>query len=939
MSYCTFVGNILVEEGLGSKSGAHSHSFESHNAKTLYIGCLLLEWASLNGADLLEVEELALANAHVEVWKSNGVASDPYNLSRSLQIYENAMNSKNSMSIVSDPVVMTQYSRVLQYSGEIQQANQICMKMLTRFESQDDFPKYVLFVGGMLKALGDFDKAGSYFFEAMNIGPPRLFTRLDMMFIVARTLEESTADSDEPVEDGYKMVHHHLISDGFIPDTLTYDEWINDANTWLLVADKCAIVGIFSLAADLYGQGINRDMNAFKKSRLWLGFAKACARCGKNSEAQLALKQALALDPHNVQCKLALEQLADLSAGKFERLLKGSFHDLLEMIPTTMSIEDKAAAKLQGVLRGKALRKEMEVGMGALSVKSASGGGDPSIKTQVLEARQKLVKSLILRLYTVPDEVVSYMTIKMRSNWQLEFKDFVASDVMSGTAVTLEIQKPRLAPCRTSGVPKKYSFELTIANPNTIHTATKSIPPPKEDEEKSPAPLKHARVLDMTYKDKDTKCYYTQLFEFGYMNLNSSSSSSSSSPLSSSLSSDGLVLRRLPYSRVLTSDHTYFIAKGAFEFMNFNYMYTVHNASEESTIKLTKMNNNQVFVFKFQRECFDQNFNIKAMIKLLFKFLYTFSRFERLLHEDHDIALATLPFPNTMQSDVPSTPGFSETNVNGPSGPFKKDENGDEITTVPYKQRTFKELLEESSLTPDSFDASINEIGVSVNQVVSTTGITFKLTAKDARYPIFSHSFETQDGTDRIPLPPPIDYEAKLMEEEAAKEAAKKHHHHHHHHNSHGPSSPTSPDPAPAESARRNTRTPTPPKSRPGSRPSSAKITPRVTPSVAATAAKEMEEETANFKVAPSRAPSKYEGAEVVRIKADKKVDKTRVTTTPNLVTATGNVHRIGKDGMFSVIDVNTESFRPPSQIHLDSLEEVCYSYLLTYLLTYLLMQ
>ena len=33
----------MVEEGLGSKSGGHSHSFESHNAKTLYIGCLLLE--------------------------------------------------------------------------------------------------------------------------------------------------------------------------------------------------------------------------------------------------------------------------------------------------------------------------------------------------------------------------------------------------------------------------------------------------------------------------------------------------------------------------------------------------------------------------------------------------------------------------------------------------------------------------------------------------------------------------------------------------------------------------------------------------------------------------------------------------------------------------------------------------------------------------------
>ena len=63
-------------------------------------------------------------------------------------------------------------------------------------------------------------------------------------------------------------------------------------------------------------------------------------------------------------------------------------------------------------------------------------------------------------------------------------------------------------------------------------------------------------------------------------------------------------------------------------------------------------------------------------------------------------------------------------------------------------------------------------MGVSVNQVVNTTGITFKLTAKDTRYQSL-HSFETQDGTDRIPLPPPIDYEAKLMEEEAAKKLLK----------------------------------------------------------------------------------------------------------------------------------------------------------------------
>jgi hypothetical protein len=63
----------------------------------------------------------------------------------------------------------------------------------------------VLFAGGMLKAMGDFDKAGSYFFEAMNMGPPRLFSRLDMMFIVARTLEESTADRRESTDQTHRI--------------------------------------------------------------------------------------------------------------------------------------------------------------------------------------------------------------------------------------------------------------------------------------------------------------------------------------------------------------------------------------------------------------------------------------------------------------------------------------------------------------------------------------------------------------------------------------------------------------------------------------------------------------------------------------------------------------------------------------------------------------
>lgn len=73
-------------------------------------------------------------------------------------------------------------------------------------------------------------------------------------------------------------------------ESTTYESWISNFNTWRNIADKCAIHGLFSLAADLYGQGLVRDRNAFLKSSLWFRFAKSCFRCGRTSDAQLAVK-------------------------------------------------------------------------------------------------------------------------------------------------------------------------------------------------------------------------------------------------------------------------------------------------------------------------------------------------------------------------------------------------------------------------------------------------------------------------------------------------------------------------------------------------------------------------------------------------------------------------------------------------------------------------
>ncbi len=56
------------------------------------------------------------------------------------------------------------------------------------------------------------------------------------------------------------------------------------------MADKCVLHRMFTLAADFYGLGIVKDPDAYKKPMLWYRFAKCCNRCGRFSDAQLAVQ-------------------------------------------------------------------------------------------------------------------------------------------------------------------------------------------------------------------------------------------------------------------------------------------------------------------------------------------------------------------------------------------------------------------------------------------------------------------------------------------------------------------------------------------------------------------------------------------------------------------------------------------------------------------------
>lgn len=423
------LGVTLQKEGWGTK-------LKTQSSKYLYVGTLLVDWAIIKGVELETRENITFqAKSHSEVWRTSGIEADGYNLRKSRELYGAVMKTHED---VIDLEAWLDFSRVLQYIGDLETASKIVNKLMSRFEKHTDFPSFLFYAGGLLKALGDFDRAGSYFFESMSIGPPKLFSRLDMMFIVARTLEESTQDSDDPVEDGYRMVHHHQISDGLLPDSDFYD-WINDSSTWRSVADKCAVVGVYSLAADLYGQGVIRDPNAFRRSRLWLGFGKASFRCGKMAEAQLALRQALAIDPHNVKVARALKKWEELSLGNFETLLNDGLEKILNMIPAEISITSLAASRLQAMIRGRVDRSHLHTGHGKRG-----------------ETRSKLRAKVCLIISRAP---LVPLLIQIVSDWQHSVKSICVLDVRTNLSKIVKFKNP-IAPIRGKPVSPVFLFLL-----------------------------------------------------------------------------------------------------------------------------------------------------------------------------------------------------------------------------------------------------------------------------------------------------------------------------------------------------------------------------------------------------------------------------------------------------------------------------------------------
>lgn len=227
-----------------------------------------------------------LARGHYELWERLGIFTESFHLHRSYELFqEYASNHLDTMSC--DDLLL--YCKVLQHCNDMKTASEVIQQILMNHDTHPDYANFLFYAGAIYKALHQHIKANNYFFDSVQIGPPKFFNKLEMMIIITRTIEEQNGE-EESDDNAYRMVHNHMILEGNIPEDLEYDDWISDSTTWLNLGDKAAFHQQFSLASDFYGLGITRDPDAFKKPMLWFRFAKACLRCGRLSDAQLAIK-------------------------------------------------------------------------------------------------------------------------------------------------------------------------------------------------------------------------------------------------------------------------------------------------------------------------------------------------------------------------------------------------------------------------------------------------------------------------------------------------------------------------------------------------------------------------------------------------------------------------------------------------------------------------
>jgi hypothetical protein len=569
------LGFYFLDEGWGNV-------FFPHDSNSIYVGALIVEWAIKNKKYTLSPPEVSkLAFAHYEIWHKRGVLSEQYNISRALRYFD---ESFKHLENVADLNTLITYAKVLQGMGDNTKALSSMMTLMSNAEETAGsmMPTLMLYTAALLKATKDFDRAATYFFEAMNSGPPRQFKRMDIMFLVARTLEESTMNDDIPAEDGYRLVYSNLVNDGDLLDT-TYEGWINDFETWRKIADKTAVQGSWELAADLYGQGLRRDPKVGKNSKHWFILGKAFFRCGKLSEAQVAAKHAQEIDPLNAK----VEEVAQRWAGKskfFETFLTGELPPLLDMLPKH-EVKDMRLLKAQAMMRGQYERKHLK----RAPKQPLDGDAAPTIS----RINGRCAFSLGGRL----------MVLQVRSSWSGTISAIKLVDMTTEETFKMNCTWP-FSPLFSREIRREQSkFSLNLKPSN--HPDRVSVEMRFTDSQRT-----NQKTISLIITSK------------AKMNTHFGQRGQKAFPPRVAIS-DKKMIALLERSSVTTNESEYLMLRTSFFHKGMLFLLNVENHDSETRFYVFHPESNQRFLFSTQREYLDRGTSTRTVARLMMRILDT----------------------------------------------------------------------------------------------------------------------------------------------------------------------------------------------------------------------------------------------------------------------------------------------------------------------------
>ena len=380
-------------------------------------GALLIEWAWLRGLEFTYREKRLMAHAHWEIWQQQGLSAELYHLKRSCSLFEEILELPAFIEEIS---VWTEYLRVLQALGT-RKAAKVAKHIvhLADKNNEQDLAEYHFYCGCILKEYEKYPRASDHLFEAAELGPPRLFQPIEVMFIVARNVNEGDAKAKEKrglhdsIHHDYSSVYQQFLCDALIPAHVTYEQWLADKKTWRLIAEKCSVHGMHGLAQDMLSQSLHFNEASYVDPKIWFRMAKLYFRSGRLPDALSCLAQATARDPGNRQYQTTRAiWLADANSFEYAINMSG-IDELLNMLPHPHDLHVPAVNRLRVLHKiavkkwDKALRDKEAERLAALALENYSG---PSVDQDVQKRKVKDKSKKNPRILWRPPAPVVYPT-------------------------------------------------------------------------------------------------------------------------------------------------------------------------------------------------------------------------------------------------------------------------------------------------------------------------------------------------------------------------------------------------------------------------------------------------------------------------------------------------------------------------------------------------